>query len=162
MRSSLAMRCNCHAHECSPCVEGHAAGSRARGAPCAGIPRPESEERWAAADRAIIGVWASKFNDRAFYSMRKVGLNFMDLRMAVLVQRVVPARYAFVIHTTNPSTGAQPRVRRSPAWAACLCALGRRCYLTASRTQMHHVAARGVLALRVCSLGVCAELPGAD
>lgn len=74
----------------------------------AGIPRPESEERWAAADRAIIGVWASKFNDRAYYSMRKVGLNFMDLRMAVLVQRVVPARYAFVIHTTNPSTGAPP------------------------------------------------------
>jgi alpha-glucan, water dikinase len=72
----------------------------------AGLPLPENEERWAAAERAIVGVWASKFNDRAFYSMRKVGLNFMDLRMAVLVQRVVPARYAFVIHTNNPSTGA--------------------------------------------------------
>jgi alpha-glucan,water dikinase len=71
----------------------------------AGLPLPESDERWAAAERAIIGVWASKFNDRAYYSMRKVGLNFMDLRMAVLVQRVVPARYAFVIHTNNPSTG---------------------------------------------------------
>lgn len=43
--------------------------------------------------------------------MRKVGLNFMDLRMAVLVQRVVPADYAFVIHTVNPSTGARPPPR---------------------------------------------------
>ena len=74
----------------------------------AGLPAPENGERWAQAERALVGVWASKFNDRAFYSMRKVGLDFMDLRMAVLVQRVVPARYAFVIHTTNPSTGAAP------------------------------------------------------
>jgi alpha-glucan, water dikinase len=36
----------------------------------------------------------------------QVGLDLMSLRMAVLVQRVVPACYAFVIHTTNPSTGA--------------------------------------------------------
>jgi hypothetical protein len=28
----------------------------------------------------------------------------MDLRMAVLVMRVVPAQYAFVIHTVNPAT----------------------------------------------------------
>lgn len=67
----------------------------------AGLPVPEGQERWEQAERALIGVWASKFNDRAFYSMRKVGLDFMDLRMAVLVQRVVPARYAFVIHTVN-------------------------------------------------------------
>lgn len=32
-----------------------------------------------------------------------MGLNFDDVRMAVLVQQVVPARYAFVIHTVNPS-----------------------------------------------------------
>lgn len=71
----------------------------------AGIPVPENDERWAEAEAALIGVWASKFNDRAYFSMRRVGLNFMDLRMAVLVQRVVPAQYAFVIHTKNPSTG---------------------------------------------------------
>ena len=51
-------------------------------------------------------MWASKYNERALLSMRKVGLDFRDLRMAVLVQRVVPAAYAFVIHTHNPSTGA--------------------------------------------------------
>jgi len=29
----------------------------------------------------------------------------MDVRMAVLIQKVVNAKYAFVIHTVNPSTG---------------------------------------------------------
>ena len=55
--------------------------------------------------RAIKSVWASKFNLRAYYSLSKARLNFMDVRMAVLIQKVVNARYAFVIHTTNPSTG---------------------------------------------------------
>ena len=55
-------------------------------------------------------MWASKYNERALLSMRKVGLDFRDLRMAVLVQRVVPAAYAFVIHTHNPSTGAADEV----------------------------------------------------
>jgi len=56
------------------------------------------------------GVWASKYNERALLSMRKVGLDFRDLRMAVLVQRVVPAAYAFVIHTQNPATGDSDEV----------------------------------------------------
>lgn len=33
----------------------------------------------------------------------QIGLSFEAVRMAVLVQRVVPAHYAFVIHTRNPS-----------------------------------------------------------
>lgn len=40
---------------------------------------------------------------RAFYSLRKCGIEADDVRMAVCVMRVVPARYAFVIHTKNPS-----------------------------------------------------------
>ena len=55
-------------------------------------------------------MWASKYNERAFLSMKKVGLNFLDLRMAVLVQRVVPAAYAFVIHTENPTNGAKDEI----------------------------------------------------
>lgn len=31
-----------------------------------------------------------------------MGLNFNDVKMAVLVQQVVHAKYAFVIHTKNP------------------------------------------------------------
>ena len=42
--------------------------------------------------------------------MKKVGLNFLDLRMAVLVQRVVPAAYAFVIHTENPTNAAKDEI----------------------------------------------------
>lgn len=56
------------------------------------------------------GVWASKYNERALLSMKKVGLDFNDLRMAVLVQRVVPAEYAFVIHTKNPTSGSKEEV----------------------------------------------------
>ena len=70
----------------------------------AGIPAPDSEARWAAALEALKGVWASKYNDRAFYSLRKCGIDANDVRMAVCVMRVVPARYAFVIHTKNPQT----------------------------------------------------------
>jgi hypothetical protein len=40
----------------------------------------------------------------------QVGLNFDDVRMAVLVQRVVPAQYAFVIHTKNPSNNDETEV----------------------------------------------------
>ncbi|KAF8067212.1 R1 [Scenedesmus sp. PABB004] len=69
----------------------------------AGIPPPEDEARWGAALAALRGVWASKYNDRAFYSLRKCGIEADDVRMAVCVMRVVPARYAFVIHTKNPS-----------------------------------------------------------
>ncbi len=82
-------------------------GRRARADP--GRPPPPT----AARPRAQ-GVWASKYNARALLSMRKVGLDFRGLRMAVLVQRVVPAAYAFVIHTRNPATGAPDEARPNP------------------------------------------------
>lgn len=76
----------------------------------AGIPVPPSGAAWDAALLALRSVWASKYNDRAYVSTRKVGIPFDDVRMAVLVQRVVPARYAFVIHTTNPMTGDESEI----------------------------------------------------
>ena len=60
---------------------------------------------WDKAWQRIKQVWASKWNDRAFLSRRKIGLRHDDLFMAVLIQQVVPADYAFVIHNVNPSTG---------------------------------------------------------
>lgn len=59
---------------------------------------------------SLQGVWASKYNERALLSMKKVGLDFNDLRMAVLVQRVVPAEYAYVIHTHNPANGSADEI----------------------------------------------------
>ncbi|KQK18353.1 alpha-glucan water dikinase, chloroplastic isoform X1 [Brachypodium distachyon] len=72
-----------------------------------GMPWPgdESEQRWEQAWMAIKKVWASKWNERAYFSTRKVKLDHDYLSMAVLVQEIVKADYAFVIHTTNPSSG---------------------------------------------------------
>ena len=70
----------------------------------AGIDPPEDEDRWDLAWRALCDVWASKWNDRAFVSLRNHGIDHADLRMSVLVQPVVDADYAFVIHTVNPSS----------------------------------------------------------
>ncbi|RQO94912.1 hypothetical protein POPTR_008G188150v4 [Populus trichocarpa] len=72
-----------------------------------GMPWPgdEGERRWEQAWMAIKKVWASKWNERAYFSTRKVKLDHDYLCMAVLVQEVINADYAFVIHTTNPSSG---------------------------------------------------------
>ncbi|XP_026422390.1 alpha-glucan water dikinase, chloroplastic-like [Papaver somniferum] len=68
-------------------------------------PGDEGEKRWDQAWMAIKKVWASKWNERAYYSTRKVKLDHDFLCMSVLVQEVINADYAFVIHTTNPSSG---------------------------------------------------------
>jgi len=68
----------------------------------AGIPWPGSfVDAW----QCIKRVWASKWNERAHYSRRSMGIPDESVMMAVLVQAVVPADYAFVIHTANPITG---------------------------------------------------------
>eukprot|EP00897_Mesotaenium_endlicherianum_P000721 jgi/Mesen1/1064/ME000123S00237 len=82
-------------------VEELTAVMKSSGMPC---PTDEGEARWEQAWTAIKRVWASKWNERAFFSMRKAKLDHADLCMAVLVQEIVQADYAFVIHTTNPST----------------------------------------------------------
>jgi alpha-glucan, water dikinase len=68
----------------------------------AGLAWPDD---WETAWRRIKQVWASKWNERAFLSRQRVGLPHQDLFMAVLIQQVVPADYAFVLHTVNPSSG---------------------------------------------------------
>ncbi len=65
------------------------------------LPAVSWEEIWSAAKR----VWASKWNDRAYYSRVALGIAHEDLAMAVLIQQVVDADYAFVAHTVNPLTG---------------------------------------------------------
>jgi alpha-glucan,water dikinase len=67
----------------------------------AGLAWPED---WDSAWRCIKQVWASKWNERAALSRRRIGLRDEDLYMAVLIQPVVEADYAFVLHTDNPST----------------------------------------------------------
>ncbi|KAK4758856.1 hypothetical protein SAY87_020157 [Trapa incisa] len=68
-------------------------------------PGDEGEQRWGQAWMAIKKVWGSKWNERAYFSTRKIKVDHEYLCMAVLVQEIINADYAFVIHTTNPSSG---------------------------------------------------------
>nr|AIR93787.1 glucan water dikinase [Kalanchoe fedtschenkoi] len=72
-----------------------------------GMPWPgdEGKHRWEQAWTAIKKVWASKWNERAYFSTRKLKLDHDYLCMAVLVQEIINADYAFVIHTANPASG---------------------------------------------------------
>lgn len=63
-----------------------------------GIPAAQFDQAW----YTIKRVWASKFNERAFLATKKLGVRIDQIFMAVLVQKVIPAEYAYVIHTTNP------------------------------------------------------------
>lgn len=60
---------------------------------------------WQEVFHHIKQVWASKWNDRAVLSRRSFGLPDASVRVAVLVQRIVDADYAFVIHTAHPVSG---------------------------------------------------------
>jgi alpha-glucan,water dikinase len=70
------------------------------------LPAVPWEQAWAAVRR----VWASQWNDRAYLSRRARGVPHDGLLMAVLIQQVVEADYAFVIHTVNPVTGDRGEV----------------------------------------------------
>ena len=59
-------------------------------------------DHWNEAWLCIKKVWASKWNERAYVSRRARGIPHEDLFMAVLIQQVVEAEYAYVIHTMNP------------------------------------------------------------
>lgn len=56
--------------------------------------------------RALKGVWASKWTDRAVSSRRQMGVPEDALMLAVLVQPLAFAQYAFVIHTRSPLANA--------------------------------------------------------
>ena len=86
---------------------------------CAGIHW--DDRLWDGTFAAVRHVWASKWGERAAGGLRGAGVAPRDLQMAVLVQRVVPVRYAFVAHTVHPTTGAGARV------AAETAAKGRHC-----------------------------------
>lgn len=87
-----------------------AAAAETAGLIAAGAWADASSEGWAQAWAAVTEVWASKWNDRAWLSRRAQGVPDGDLFMAVLLQQVIPARYAFVLHTADPLTGAAGRL----------------------------------------------------
>lgn len=58
----------------------------------------------------IKQVWASKWNDRAYFSRQARGFPHDAVQMAVLIQEVIEAEFAFVIHTVNPFNGNRDEV----------------------------------------------------
>lgn len=52
---------------------------------------------------ALTAVWASSWSSRAFHACHRAGIQPGDIAMSVLVQVLVPAQYAFVIHTRHPT-----------------------------------------------------------
>ena len=67
-----------------------------------GLHAPED---WNLAATRIKQVWASQWNDRAYFSRQARGFPHDAVQMAVLIQEVVEAEYAFVLHTVNPING---------------------------------------------------------
>ena len=51
---------------------------------------------------SIKKVWASKYNERIFLSKQKTSIKYSEIKISILVQKIIPAEYAFVIHTKNP------------------------------------------------------------
>ena len=60
--------------------------------------RPEKAE----VSKYIKKVWASVWNDRAFFDREANGINHSVVFPAILVQEMILPDYAFVIHTQNP------------------------------------------------------------
>src|SRR5690606_3005963 len=54
---------------------------------------------------AVRLYWASLWNDRAIAYRRKQGIDQTGVRLAVLVQRMVPAKAAGVMFSANPVSG---------------------------------------------------------
>eukprot|EP00828_Plagiopyla_frontata_P040543 TRINITY_DN5527_c0_g1_i9.p1 TRINITY_DN5527_c0_g1~~TRINITY_DN5527_c0_g1_i9.p1 ORF type:complete len:844 (-),score=166.05 TRINITY_DN5527_c0_g1_i9:182-2713(-) len=66
----------------------------------------QSEVAW----KKITSVFASKYNTRAYLAVKKRGINLSQIRMAVLIQKVIEAEYAFVLHTKNPQTNDENEI----------------------------------------------------
>jgi alpha-glucan,water dikinase len=61
----------------------------------------DPEKTW----ECIKRVWASKWNNSAHWNRKARGIPHENLLMAVLIQEVVPAEYAYIIHTVHPFSG---------------------------------------------------------
>ena len=68
------------------------------------------ETNFKIAFKAIKSVWASKFNERVYISTKKTGFGLKNIKMSVLCQKIIPAEYAYVIHTKNPTNNNSDEV----------------------------------------------------
>ncbi len=73
----------------------------------------------AAVAEAVARVWASLWTRRAAVSRLQAGIPHTAVRMAVLIQELVPPDLSFILHTVNPLSG-----RRDEALVELAVALG--------------------------------------
>ncbi|KAH7648878.1 R1 like alpha-glucan water dikinase [Cryptosporidium bovis] len=50
----------------------------------------------------IKKVWCSVYQPLAYYNMRKIGQSLSNVFMSVVIQKLINAKYAFVLHSKNP------------------------------------------------------------
>ena len=67
-------------------------------------------EEFESAFTSIKTVWASKFNERVFIATNKIGIDLEQIKMSVLIQKIIPAEYAYVIHTKNPTNNSNKEI----------------------------------------------------
>ena len=65
---------------------------------------------------AVVRCWASVNNPHALEYRRQKGLTTDSLRMAVLVQQLVPADVSAVVFGANPVTGSRDEVTINASW----------------------------------------------
>ena len=63
-----------------------------------------NENDFEKAFNSIKKVWSSKYNERVYISLSKLGISINEIKMSILCQKIIPAEYSFVIHTKNPIT----------------------------------------------------------
>lgn len=61
-----------------------------------------SKEKLEKAYYSIKSVWSSISNLRVYLSLSKYSIPITEVNMSILVQKIIPSEYAFVIHTKNP------------------------------------------------------------
>lgn len=65
---------------------------------------------------AVARCWASAHTERAYEYRRQHGLPLDRIRLAVLVQRLVPADVAAVVFSANPVTGDRGEILINASW----------------------------------------------
>ena len=61
-----------------------------------------SQDKLDKAHNAMKEVWSSISNTRVYISLSKYNIGLSNVKMSILVQKIIPSDYAFVIHTKNP------------------------------------------------------------
>ncbi|KAL7067714.1 pyruvate phosphate dikinase, PEP/pyruvate binding domain-containing protein [Cryptosporidium serpentis] len=62
------------------------------------INNPIIKKMWS----SITKVWSSVYHPRAYTNMLKIGQSLNNVYMSVVIQRLLKANYAFVLHSKNP------------------------------------------------------------